>query len=48
MDIPPPQRTVRVIGFDDAPFDRKDRGGPVSVAGVVCAGRRFEGTVWGR
>ena len=38
-------RTIRAVGFDDAPFDR---GGvePVHVAGVVCAGTRFEGMVW--
>lgn len=40
-------RTLRAVGFDDAPFDRARRG-PVGVAGVVCAGTRFEGLVWGR
>lgn len=41
------QRVVRVIGFDDAPFERgSDR--PVSIAGVVCAKTRFEGMVWGK
>lgn len=39
-------RTIRVIGFDDAPFQRQS-GQPVAVAGVVCAGTRFEGMVWG-
>jgi hypothetical protein len=39
-------RTVRAIGFDDAPFVRGS-GGPVSVAGVVCADTKFEGMVWG-
>ncbi len=39
-------RTIRVMGFDDAPFERR-RGAPVDVAGVVCAGTRFEGLVWG-
>lgn len=39
-------RTIRVIGFDDAPFIRGD-GNPVQVAGVVCAGTRFEGMLWG-
>jgi hypothetical protein len=39
-------RTIRVIGFDDAPFD-KHRDATVNVAGVVCAGTRFEGMVWG-
>jgi uncharacterized protein len=37
---------LRAIGFDDAPFARR-RGGQVHVAGVVCAGTRFEGMVWG-
>jgi hypothetical protein len=40
-------RTLRAIGFDDAPFVRGRRG-DVGVAGVVCAGTRFEGLVWGR
>lgn len=39
-------RVIRVIGFDDAPFQRR-RGSRVSIAGVVCAGTRFEGMVWG-
>lgn len=39
-------RIIRVIGFDDAPFVRH-AGNPVGVAGVVCAGTRFEGMVWG-
>ncbi|RKZ81400.1 MAG: DUF99 domain-containing protein [Candidatus Parabeggiatoa sp. nov. 1] len=39
-------RTIRVIGFDDAPFENR-RGACVNVAGVVCAGTRFEGMVWG-
>ncbi|MBO3463775.1 DUF99 family protein [Aetokthonos hydrillicola Thurmond2011] len=39
-------RTIRVIGFDDAPFIR-GVGGKVSIAGVVCGGTRFEGMVWG-
>jgi endonuclease V-like protein UPF0215 family len=41
------RRTIRVIGFDDAPFTRL-AGNPVAVAGVVCAGTRFEGMVWGQ
>lgn len=45
--LPPPGRTLRAIGFDDAPFARGRRG-DVGVAGVVCAGTRFEGLVWGR
>lgn len=40
------RRKIRAIGFDDAPFIRK-AGKPVSVAGVICAGTRFEGMVWG-
>jgi endonuclease V-like protein UPF0215 family len=44
--FPPPGRTIRAIGFDDAPFRRGARG-PVGVAGVICAGTRFEGLVWG-
>ncbi len=39
-------RTIRVIGFDDAPFENR-RGANVNVAGVVCANTRFEGMVWG-
>lgn len=39
-------RTIRVIGFDDAPFHRGQTG-PVAIAGVVCGGTRFEGMVWG-
>ncbi|WP_242396131.1 endonuclease dU [Anaeromyxobacter oryzisoli] len=44
--LPPPGRTLRAIGFDDAPFSRERRG-LVGLAGVVCAGTRFEGLVWG-
>ena len=40
-------RVIRVIGFDDAPFIR-NADGKVSIAGVVCAGTRFEGMVWGQ
>lgn len=39
-------RTIRVMGFDDAPFS-PEAGAPVPIAGVVCAGTRFEGMVWG-
>ena len=45
--LPRPDRLPRVVGFDDAPFPGR-RGAPVQVAGVVCAGTRFEGLVWGR
>jgi endonuclease V-like protein UPF0215 family len=44
--FPPEGRTLRAIGFDDAPFVRGRRGG-VGLAGAVCAGTRFEGLVWG-
>jgi endonuclease V-like protein UPF0215 family len=44
--FPPEGRTLRAIGFDDAPFARGRRGA-VGLAGVVCAGTRFEGLVWG-
>jgi uncharacterized protein len=47
VSFPPQGRTLRAIGFDDAPFERGRRG-QVGVAGVVCAGTRFEGLVWGR
>jgi endonuclease V-like protein UPF0215 family len=40
-------RTIRVIGFDDAPFENK-KGACVNVAGVVCAGTQFEGMLWGK
>ena len=42
----PTGRVLRAIGFDDAPF-RRGAKGTVGVAGVVCAGTRFEGLVWG-
>jgi endonuclease V-like protein UPF0215 family len=45
--LPPAGRTLRAVGFDDAPFLRGRRG-DVPVAGVICAGTRFEGLVWGR
>jgi len=40
-------KTIRVIGFDDAPFPRRPRV-QVPLVGVVCAGTRFEGMVLGR
>lgn len=40
-------RVIRVVGFDDAPFKRQ-KGGSASIVGVVCAGTRFEGMVWGK
>lgn len=39
-------RTIRAIGFDDAPFKRGTRE-KVSVAGIICGGTRFEGMLWG-
>ncbi|MFT5680870.1 MAG: endonuclease V-like protein UPF0215 family [Myxococcota bacterium] len=39
-------RRVRVVGFDDAPFDRTP-GSLVNVSGIVCSGTRFEGMMWG-
>ncbi len=38
-------RLIRAIGFDDAPFI-KQSSEPVPVAGVICAGTRFEGMLW--
>lgn len=40
-------KTFRVIGIDDTPFQRTQRE-PVPVAGIVCAGTRFEGMLWSR
>ena len=40
------KKSIRVIGFDDAPF-QKERGSPVKIAGVVCSDTRFEGMIWG-
>jgi uncharacterized protein len=45
--LPPPGRTLRAIGFDDAPFARR-AGARVTLVGAVCAGTRFEGLVVGR
>lgn len=39
-------KQIRVIGFDDSPFEKK-RGSPVNICGVVCADTRFEGMLWG-
>jgi len=41
------KKTIRVIGFDDAPF-QNERGSPVNIAGVVCSDTRFEGMLWGQ
>ena len=40
-------KRLRAVGFDDAPFEKRP-GAPVSVSGIVCAGPRFEGMVWGQ
>ncbi|MCS6901204.1 MAG: DUF99 family protein [Myxococcales bacterium] len=47
MRLPAPNRTLRVVGFDDAPF-RKVVGARVPICGVICANTRFEGMVWGQ
>ncbi|MFN3199083.1 MAG: DUF99 family protein [Bradymonadia bacterium] len=39
-------RTLRVAGFDDAPFE-KVPGAPVPVSGIICNGTRMEGMLWG-
>ncbi len=39
-------RTIRVIGFDDAPFQRGSRE-KVALAGIICGLTRFEGMLWG-
>lgn len=39
-------KTLRAIGFDDAPFPKR-AGARVSICGVICADTRFEGMVWG-
>jgi endonuclease V-like protein UPF0215 family len=46
MRLPPPGRTLRAIGIDDAPFARR-RGARVRLVGAVCADTRFEGLVVG-
>jgi hypothetical protein len=46
MRLPAPDRTIRVIGFDDAPFAKRPNA-RVPICGVVCATTRFEGMVWG-
>ena len=49
-------KQLRVIGFDDAPFDnlRKEKAAKsgegdraVNIAGIVCSNSRFEGMLWG-
>ena len=40
------KKRIRVIGFDDSPFD-KERGSLVNVAGIICSDTRIEGMLWG-
>ncbi|MEM7760837.1 MAG: DUF99 family protein [Cyanobacteria bacterium P01_A01_bin.40] len=40
------KKQIRVIGFDDAPFERHQTN-KVNISGIVCANTRFEGMVWG-
>ena len=40
------KKNLRVIGFDDAPFN-KGKDVPVNIAGVICSNTRFEGLLWG-
>src|SRR5687768_18621347 len=47
MRIPSSPRTIRAIGFDDGPFVKR-RGASVPLVGIVCAGTRFEGMLFGR
>src|SRR5260370_33951167 len=46
MALPPRGRTLRALGFDDGPW-RHRSSGAVGLVGVVCAGTRFEGMVYG-
>ncbi|MBA4368854.1 MAG: DUF99 domain-containing protein [Desulfobacterium sp.] len=38
---------IRVIGFDDAPFQKR-RNSAIYITGAVCAGTVFEGMLWGK
>jgi len=44
-DLIEQHKTIRVIGFDDTPFTRKQEN-PVNIAGIICANTRFEGMLW--
>jgi len=46
MPFPLAGRTLRAIGFDDVPW-RQRASSAVGLVGVVCAGTRFEGMVYG-
>ena len=37
---------IRVVGFDDAPFNVLSNDN-VKIAGIICSGTRFEGMLWG-
>ena len=39
-------KRLRVIGFDDAPFE-KHSDSKVNLSGIVCSNTRFEGMLWG-
>ena len=39
-------KSIRVIGFDDAPFAR-ERGSLVNISGIICSNAQFEGMLWG-
>lgn len=39
-------KTLRVAGFDDAPFEKRP-GAPVPLSAVICNGTRMEGMLWG-
>lgn len=39
-------RRLSAVGFDDAPFEKRP-GAAVPLCGVVTAGTRFEGMLWG-
>ena len=47
VSLPRPPKTLRAIGFDDAPFAKRHCA-IVPIVGVVCAGTRFEGVVAGK
>ena len=41
------ERTIRVLGVDDAHYADKSHGSLVNIAAVICGGTRFEGMLWG-
>lgn len=42
-----PRLITNVVGFDDGPFARDRRGGPVLLVGAVCARTRLDGVITG-